>query len=599
LRLKWLLVTITLLLAVIIAPPQQSPAATLQAPAPALFFSDLINGPATGNSDSTFTANGGAYVTIYGNFLTGGTITLNGASCLTVVSAPSTWLWYQRMIVQLTGTCSTGNFVVTTSAGTSNSLPFTVSSGKIYYVATSGNDSKPGTFASPWRTLPHAVQTAGQKPGSIVYAEGNVQQLVDDGQWNSALTLRNGWCKGTAVQPDALIGYPGVRGIQIGPNSRATSGLATTDFTAGEGACAGHWVIAELVMRGASALQLRGGDTWRVIGNDVACPFAAGGGGGSSCLGTGFTTNIKVFGNNFHDMSPTSTDRLQQGVYYSSDSNHVEHGWNLHNNSGGRASLQTHSSPVSAGNGFILFDYKIHDNIIHDSREECILIDTMDPSKGPVEIWNNVLYNCGKDGSGDSLHHQLSGDFDASHGLGASPPPIRWYNNTVLVTSAGSSCWGSSYPDIHSGLTTTNFLQNNLCYVVGTAPYWQPSAYFGNVCSNSDSISACQSMSGTVNLVFGNGSPTYPNLMTNQINSNPLLVNPVVLGCPAACVTDLHLLSLGSPAISRGSATAPVPTYDIEGKLRSLPPSIGAYEYNAGTIAAKPNPPTNLTVVIN
>src|SRR5215831_3890166 len=96
-----------------------------QTPAPVLFFSDLDSGPATGNSDPTYTTNGGAYVTLYGNFLDNySSVKLNNSACLTVVSKPAAWMWYERMVVQITSGCTSGNFTVTTSAGTSNGLAF-------------------------------------------------------------------------------------------------------------------------------------------------------------------------------------------------------------------------------------------------------------------------------------------------------------------------------------------------------------------------------------------------------------------------------------------------------------------------------------------
>src|SRR6516164_2209469 len=123
-RFKWLL--LTYLLAASAASAQQSP--------PVLFYSDLTQAPATGNTDTTYSASGnGAYITLYGNFLSNFTsVKLNGLSCLTVVSNPAPWLWYQRMVVQLQSNCTTGNFMLTTSAGTSNGILFTVvNSGRI------------------------------------------------------------------------------------------------------------------------------------------------------------------------------------------------------------------------------------------------------------------------------------------------------------------------------------------------------------------------------------------------------------------------------------------------------------------------------------
>ncbi|HKN15808.1 MAG TPA: right-handed parallel beta-helix repeat-containing protein [Candidatus Sulfotelmatobacter sp.] len=46
-----------------------------------------------------------------------------------------------------------------------------------FYVATTGNDSNPGTQASPWRTIQHAADTA--RAGSTVYVRGGIyEELV-------------------------------------------------------------------------------------------------------------------------------------------------------------------------------------------------------------------------------------------------------------------------------------------------------------------------------------------------------------------------------------------------------------------------------------
>jgi pectin methylesterase-like acyl-CoA thioesterase len=46
-----------------------------------------------------------------------------------------------------------------------------------FYVATTGNDSNPGTQAAPWRTIQHAVHTA--RAGSTVNVRGGIyEELV-------------------------------------------------------------------------------------------------------------------------------------------------------------------------------------------------------------------------------------------------------------------------------------------------------------------------------------------------------------------------------------------------------------------------------------
>src|SRR4051794_10907531 len=97
------------------------------AQAPRLFFSDLTRGPASGGES----VNGfsGAYVTLYGDFFgTSPNVTWNGQSCLRVVpvngKSVNSWLWYQKLVVQLGPTCAagTGNFVASNGTSDSNGI---------------------------------------------------------------------------------------------------------------------------------------------------------------------------------------------------------------------------------------------------------------------------------------------------------------------------------------------------------------------------------------------------------------------------------------------------------------------------------------------
>jgi hypothetical protein len=98
--------------------------------------------------------------------------------------------------------------------------------------------------------------------------------------------------------------------------------------------------------------------------------------------------------------------------------------------------------------------------------------------------------------------------------------------------------------------------------------------------------------------MYGAGVATFPNIFTNSINSDPLFANTAGF--------DFHLQS-GSPAIGVGLTTivdhtggysVQAPTYDIDGRVRPSPPSLGAYEYASGS-SNVPNPPTGLTATVN
>ena len=351
-----------------------------QASQPRLFYSDLVSGPSSGGQN-----NNGAFVTLYGNnFGSNPTVTVGGGQAI-VMLAPASYLWYEKMTIQLGALAQSGDIVVSNSSGSSNGLPFTVRAGNIYFVATNGSDANPGTFASPWKTLPHAVQATGA--GDIIYAMNGVSQTADDGQgWNAAVLLRTAWCQGTAASPKALIAYPGAT-VTIGnpTGSSPSFGLRGADSSASGGACGGNWVFAGINFRGNFPVQAAGPSTnWRFVGNDISNPQASGGEGGA--WETLQATYVKCYGNNGHDLNLATTDRLQQGFYLSTDSNHAEMAWNLINDAKGRAGVQVHSSPLSSGNGYAMFDISIHDNMIHDIAEEGIIVDTVDRLKGRLRF---------------------------------------------------------------------------------------------------------------------------------------------------------------------------------------------------------------------
>jgi hypothetical protein len=547
-----------------------------QSPAPVFFFSDLTSGPATGNSDSTHTANGGAYVTLYGNFLTGATVTLGGASCLTVVSAPSTWLWYQRMVVQLGSSCTSGNFVATTSAGSSNGIPFTVGAGTIYYVATSGSDSNSGSFASPWATVPHAVQTAGATAGSIIYLENGVSAIADDGQgWDAAVTLRVEWCAGTAANPNALVAYPGAT-AQIGvsnPTSPSTDpgiGIKGTDSSAGGGACTGNWTFGELTLRGIGPLQTGGGNNFRVVGNDMTNTDPDDAVNAAGAIEFSQTTNTAFYGNNAHNLNAGSTDSETQGIYFTTDSNGIDMGWNEVGPVGGCRGVQIHSSPNGGGSGNPMYNISIHDNTVHDTLCDGIIVDTFNANNGPVSVYNNVVYDGGNgpsnpDGGGvfSCINVQNTGDDNAPNAGTAEV-----FNNSVSSCGLNPSADAPDFDLVNNcDVVDANFfmhIRNNLLYSATDSAYPSGIPYFGLGC-------AASQMYGTNNLEYGAGAPPASSYILDSLDVNPDIVS---LSTP-----NLHLTA-GSPAVGAGASFSVTPygvnwtSHDHDGLIRPSTPSI-------------------------
>jgi hypothetical protein len=550
--------------------------------APVVFFSDLTSGPVShGESISGFS---GAYVTLYGNFFGSSqgssVVTLNGSNCLRVVSWGAVWQWYQRIVVQLGPRCSSGNFQVLVNGIASNPTPFAVTNGHIYFVSNDGKDSNSGAYNSPWKTIPHAVQTAGSGAGNLIYVRNGVNQSTEDGQgWHAALTLRDEWCRGTLSKPDALVAYPGAS-ASVGTINGPGIGIRGTDSSAGGGACQGNWTFAGLQLRGLDmAIGLNGqsrsspSSNWRIIANDITCPN---GNGATACFEASYSSNVKAYGNNVHDtgrLGPPTASALYHGVYFSTDTNHVDFGWNTIANVRGCRGLQLHST-----DGYDLYDYMIHDNVIHDTQCDGIVLATTSPANGPILIFNNVIYNVGK-GPNNPEHTGAWNCIYLAAYTKKGPPGqgiVEIYGNTLYNCGSFET---PPYRGANNGVQNGGgsdpvkiHLQNNIIYQLNSS-----APYFNNGNPLPDGIY------GTNNLMFGIGQTPASTYVTGTINASPQFANPG---------SDFHLSSANSPASGAGSKASAVASNDHDGIPRSSAPAIGAYEHSVSPQMRKANPST-------
>jgi len=104
-------------------------------------------------------------------------------------------------------------------------LPLIQNGKQGYYVSPSGNDSNPGTFSLPWKTINKAARSI--IPGDIVYIRGGI--------YYEYVTISR---SGNASQPIRFEAYPGENVVLDGNNTLPTSedGLLTLD---------GDWIIVE------------------------------------------------------------------------------------------------------------------------------------------------------------------------------------------------------------------------------------------------------------------------------------------------------------------------------------------------------------------
>lgn len=557
---------VTLTLLMLLAPPAK-------AVAPHIFFSDLISGPNSGGEGGL-----GAFVTIYGV----GFGSSQGTSIVTVGDQPAGAyaVWSDTHVSFQPGPqARSGSIQVKTPSGPSNTIPFEIRAGNIYFVATNGKDGNSGSSTSPWKSIPHAVQTISS--GDIVYARDGVVQDADDGEgWDAALTLRPQWCSMTGY-PRALVAYPGST-VTIGPALAMSpaSGLRTVDFSADGGACAGNWVFAGLRFRGANPIAINGPSShWRLVGNDISCPQATGSDGGGACLETTLGSYVAMYGNNVHDAGASNASALFQGVYFSTDSNHIDMGWNTVANVKGCRGIQVHSSPLGSGypnSGFNQYDISIHDNLIHHTQCDGIIIDTVDPSKGSVSIYNNVIYAAGQGpenpentGNWACIYAPATTEYGPI-GKGT----IEVFNNTL--SSCGTFAtppYGSANAAIVGGSLPIH-IRNNIIFQVPSkkfplgVPYlvvWDTATpNGGRVCTIAES---CPGIQGENNLFYGSNQKASNSWITASITNDPLFMN--------ALNGDFHL-QFASPAIGHGVDVPILLNYDGQPRTSVTGLDIGA-----------------------
>jgi hypothetical protein len=492
---------------------------------PAIFYSNLTSGPSMGGQN-----NAGAFVTIHGK----GFGQSRGSSIVTIGggSAFSYQSWSDTSVTfQLGSAARTGNIVVTVAGVASNSVPFTVRSGNIYFVSSTGNNSNSGSYGAPWQSLAFAAKTI--KPGDVVYV-GNASAPNSGGTTYNSLSLSH---SGMPSMPMALVAYPNTS-VAVGSARLSSAGITITGS---------NWVLSGFTLRGAeTAVSLASVSGIRITNSDLSCPNGSGPG---ACIAANGGSSITLMGNTIHDNgSATGADLADYHAVYLLGTNGVEIGWNTVSNTLGCNAINAQATTGTQ------HSFSIHDNYIYETRCVAVSLGTVDPSSGSVSIYNNVIENSGT-GPVPSGSSQIYGYGAIAVGGGAAVP-VQAYNNTIYNAGA---LGGASAGAVRAFGSIS--LTNNILDLVSGEQYVSLDTSLTEI-------------SGSNNLFNGAGSPL--GVFSTSFTGDPQFVS--------ATSHNYHLLA-GSPAVDHG-ATLQLAA-DCDGILRPQGAGydIGAYEYQAPGVA--------------
>ncbi len=285
--------------------------------------------------------------------------------------------------------------------------------GATFYVSTSGNDSNPGTFAQPWKTIQHAATTV--TAGATVNVMGGV--------YNEWVSFPN---SGTAVAPITFQSYPVVVGTTVQPAVIDGTGLVTASGTKGL-----------ITISGArSYITVKGFELRNVVSaSKISCGVYI----------TGSGTGVQILNNLIHNVSATC-GLFAYGTSQTPITGLVVSGNELYN-------LKTGSSESMTMNGNVTH-FQITNNIVHDNNN--IGIDIIGYERtGPAGydeasygvVSGNTVYNIsGIGNSGEGA------EYDAD-GLYCDGCAYTTFENNVIF-------------QVDYGIETTS--ENTRCLITGT-----------------------------------------------------------------------------------------------------------------------------------
>lgn len=269
---------------------------------------------------------------------------------------------------------------------------------------------------------------------------------------------------------------------------------------------------------------------------------------------TFFTTGMEMYNNIFSGRVDFGHDCLK-GVY--------DYGVDFHHNTVGRSSLGSSYEEYGLTLEYTSENVIVRNNIFKNLRYPICFTQYNSATEHIENVWiyNNLIYNVGISGA----HSGAGINFTTGPVLPEYLDNINIWNNVIIAASGSNSALAGIF--LPSGDEVTNIsIRNNIIQGFYTAPIYANQSSYGTI----------DIMSVENNLFYQNGNSNVPLYIhpvpTNLTPDNNNIGNPYFVGG-----TDFHLTSLSLLAIGEGINVGL--TYDYDGELWNMIPSIGAYEY--------------------
>jgi hypothetical protein len=538
---------------------------------PVLYFSDITSGPKSGNSDASGArtpGQDGAIVTVWGVNL--GASQGNSRVVCNGADAASYYMWsnatqpadlysYHRMQmisfqVNHLAQDGLGELYVMVNGLQSNSLPFTIRNGNIFFIKTTGDDnSGNGSWSQPWSTIQKAASSLGL--GDIAYILDGI---------NESTIRENDACvnldsDGSATHPKSLIAYPGAI-VVIGTDSAPR---AFWNYDGNNNIVTNHWVISKFRIR-TIEVGVYTRDGFRVIGNWFTAPNGDGMDGTINIEGI----NVFILGNELENCGSINCDKLYHVIYgkgIRQDSgprapmeSRRDVGWNyLHDNLANRG-INIYSEQDSSA---FIAQHRIHDNVIINQRGDGIMLGYY--VIGDNWIYNNLLVNAGIGPEWADPSYHCGIHLNTGHEY-ITATTVYCYNNTLFGCGFSGAAFSEETghilisPEAIQRSSVIHF-SNNIIYSTGE-PYMATE-------------STVLPSGNHLNCWFGAG--TAPGWDTGALNVDPQFVNSG---------TNNFQLQNTSQCVNTGLNVSTVVERDLLGVLRTTNPfDVGVYEYISTT----------------